>query len=69
MGSHCQKDINLKIKMNSFHFIILKREEMNENNYLLPLYNRLDVSFVKGKNSILYDEQGEIMLIFLLELV
>ena len=43
--------------MNSFHFIILKREEMNENNYLLPLYNRLDVSFVKGKNSILYDEK------------
>ena len=32
---------------------------MDETNYLLPLYNRLDISFVKGKKSILYDEKGK----------
>ena len=31
---------------------------MKSNSYLLPLYNRLDVSFVKGKKSVLYDEEG-----------
>ena len=31
---------------------------MKSNGYLLPLYNRLDVSFVKGKKSVLYDEKG-----------
>lgn len=32
---------------------------MKEDEYLLPLYKRLDVSFVKGKKSILYDEEGK----------
>lgn len=32
---------------------------MEENKYLLPLYNRLNVAFVKGKKSILYDENGK----------
>lgn len=32
---------------------------MKEDKYLLPLYKRLDVSFVKGKKSILYDEEGK----------
>ncbi|BAK73834.1 aspartate aminotransferase family protein [Arcobacter sp. L] len=32
---------------------------MKEDEYLLPLYKRLDVSFVKGKKSILYDEKGK----------
>ncbi|TLS71346.1 aminotransferase class III-fold pyridoxal phosphate-dependent enzyme [Aliarcobacter thereius] len=32
---------------------------MNKNSYILPLYNRLEVSFVKGKKSILYDEKGK----------
>lgn len=32
---------------------------MEENEYLLPLYNRLNVSFVKGKKSVLYDEEGK----------
>ena len=32
---------------------------MEENKYLLPLYNRLNVVFVKGKKSILYDENGK----------
>lgn len=32
---------------------------MNEDSYLLPLYNRLNVSFVKGKKSVLYDEKGK----------
>jgi acetylornithine aminotransferase len=31
---------------------------MDKTNYLLPLYNRLDISFVKGEKSILYDEKG-----------
>ena len=31
---------------------------MKSNSYLLPLYSRLDVSFVKGKKSVLYDEEG-----------
>ena len=30
---------------------------MKEKSYLLPLYNRLDISFIKGKKSILYDEK------------
>ena len=30
-----------------------------DDEYLLPLYKRLDVSFVKGKKSILYDEEGK----------
>ena len=29
---------------------------MKENSYLLPLYKRLDVGFVKGKKSVLFDE-------------
>ena len=29
---------------------------MKTNEYLLPLYNRLDIAFIKGKKSILYDE-------------
>ena len=29
---------------------------MEKNDYILPLYNRLDISFIKGKKSILYDE-------------
>ncbi|MFY9090109.1 aminotransferase class III-fold pyridoxal phosphate-dependent enzyme [Arcobacter aquimarinus] len=32
---------------------------MKEDEYLLPLYKRFDVSFVKGKKSILYDEEGK----------
>ena len=32
---------------------------MKSNSYLLPLYNRLDVSFVRGKKSVLYDEEGK----------
>ena len=32
---------------------------MKEDKYLLPLYNRLDVAFVKGKKSILYDENNK----------
>ena len=32
---------------------------MKENKYLLPLYNRLDVAFVKGKKAILYDEKNK----------
>lgn len=32
---------------------------MVKTNYLLPLYNRLDISFVKGKKSILYDKKGK----------
>jgi len=36
-----------------------KRENMKSNSYLLPLYNRLDVSFVRGKKSVLYDEEGK----------
>ncbi|HJE03928.1 acetylornithine transaminase [Aliarcobacter thereius] len=32
---------------------------MNKNSYILPLYNRLEVGFVKGKKSILYDEKGK----------
>ncbi|PUE65154.1 acetylornithine transaminase [Arcobacter caeni] len=32
---------------------------MEEDKYLLPLYNRLNVAFVKGKKSILYDENGK----------
>lgn len=32
---------------------------MDETNYLLPLYNRLNISFVKGRKSILYDENGK----------
>lgn len=30
---------------------------MKENSYLLPLYKRLDVGFVKGKKSVLFDEK------------
>lgn len=29
---------------------------MKTNEYLLPLYNRLNIAFIKGKKSILYDE-------------
>ncbi|AXX95503.1 aminotransferase class III-fold pyridoxal phosphate-dependent enzyme [Arcobacter ellisii] len=29
---------------------------MKENSYLLPLYKRLDLGFVKGKKSVLFDE-------------
>ena len=36
-----------------------KRENMKSNSYLLPLYNRLDVAFVKGKKAILYDEKNK----------
>ena len=32
---------------------------MKEDKYLLPLYNRLDVAFVKGKKAILYDEKNK----------
>ena len=32
---------------------------MKEDKYLLHLYKRLDVIFVKGKKSILYDEEGK----------
>ena len=32
---------------------------MDETDCLLPLYNRLDISFVKGKRSILYDDKGK----------
>lgn len=32
---------------------------MEKNDYILPLYNRLDISFIKGKKSILYDENGK----------
>ena len=32
---------------------------MKENKYLLPLYNRLDVAFIKGKKAILYDEKNK----------
>ncbi|MFA6740451.1 MAG: acetylornithine transaminase [Arcobacteraceae bacterium] len=32
---------------------------MEEDKYLLPLYNRLNIAFVKGKKSILYDENGK----------
>ncbi|OCL91357.1 acetylornithine transaminase [Arcobacter porcinus] len=32
---------------------------MNKNSYILPLYNRLEVGFVKGKKSVLYDEDGK----------
>ena len=32
---------------------------MKSNSYLLPLYNRLDVSFIRGKKSVLYDEEGK----------
>ena len=32
---------------------------MKSNSYLLPLYNRLNVSFVRGKKSVLYDEEGK----------
>ncbi|TLT07032.1 aminotransferase class III-fold pyridoxal phosphate-dependent enzyme [Aliarcobacter thereius] len=32
---------------------------MNKNSYILPLYNRLEVGFVKGKKSILYDVKGK----------
>ncbi|MGB3752257.1 MAG: acetylornithine transaminase [Arcobacteraceae bacterium] len=32
---------------------------MKNKCYLLPLYNRLDVSFIKGEKSILYDEEGK----------
>lgn len=45
--------------MINFHFIMSKRENMKSNSYLLPLYNRLDVSFVRGKKSVLYDEEGK----------
>ena len=26
------------------------------NKYILPLYNRLDIAFIKGKKSLLFDE-------------
>lgn len=26
------------------------------NKYILPLYNRLDIAFIKGKKSVLFDE-------------
>ena len=32
---------------------------MEKDDYILPLYNRLDISFIKGKKSILYDENGK----------
>ncbi len=32
---------------------------MELNSYLLPLYNRLNVSFIKGEKSVLYDEEGK----------
>ncbi|WP_257125781.1 acetylornithine transaminase [Arcobacter porcinus] len=32
---------------------------MNKNSYILPLYNRLEVGFLKGKKSVLYDEDGK----------
>ena len=32
---------------------------MKEDKYLLPLYNRLDVAFVKGKKAILYDGKNK----------
>ena len=32
---------------------------MKEDKYLLPLYNRLDVAFVKGKKAILNDEKNK----------
>lgn len=31
------------------------------NKYILPLYNRLDIAFIKGKKSLLFDENKKII--------
>ena len=30
------------------------------NKYILPLYNRLDIAFIKGKKSIIFDENKKV---------